>query len=720
MKSSTTSSRSATSSSRPTLPIHTPVQYIKGVGPRLGALLAKRDLHTVKDLLTFFPRTYEDRSKIGTVADLIDGEKGTVSVEVYSARPIRLRGRRRMFEARCGDDSGNLKLKWFHVPYGIEDRIRAGSKIMVTGTVKGFRGGVEMVHPEITFGETAQDKYNAGRIVPIYREIEGISTRVLRKVLWECITHYGDKLVDDLPRETLNRHRLPLISRAVQELHFPTESTLEDLQDCQTPAHWRLIYEEFFKFEYFVLKRRLHMKKETAPHYPLEDSKEAVQTLQAKLPFQLTDDQQKSITEVLEDLSLPHPMNRLVQGDVGSGKTVVALLTAAAVIAKGSQVALMAPTEILAEQHFSNAIQLFGTSIQVELLTGKTPAKNREKLSGRLQTGEPILLIGTHALIEDPIQFTDLGYVIIDEQHRFGVDQRRMLASKSIQYDRPHTLVMTATPIPRTLALTAYGDLATSTIRQMPPGRTPVKTHVVREQWRERAYERIREEILQGRQAYFIFPLVNESEAEGFTALKSAVQEAEALKTEIFPEFEVGILHGQMKSDEKTSVMNTFKRGKIDILVSTTVVEVGVDVPNATVIAVEHAERFGLSQLHQLRGRVGRGKHQSYCFLFAGSKQTESAVARLGVMEKTTNGFKIAEADLEIRGPGEFLGIRQAGAMPFKLAHLIRDQDWLTKARSDVIDLLKDDPELLDSKNQVLRRYFAKEGRLEYDRLHTS
>jgi ATP-dependent DNA helicase RecG len=416
---------------------------------------------------------------------------------------------------------------------------------------------------------------------------------------------------------------------------------------------------------------------------------------------------------------------------VGSGKTAVAFITAGLVLAEGYQAVLMAPTEILAEQHFKNAQKLFQGKLNVRLLTGKTPPLEREDLARRLSEGEPLLLIGTHAVLEDAVVFKNLAYTLIDEQHRFGVDQRRTLRNKGRRIDTvtgravlPHSLVLTATPIPRTLALTAYGDLEVSSIRELPPGRLPIKTKVVidhRDRGETaRAFETIKGELRAGRQAYFIYPLVNESEAEGFTQLKSAVSEAERLQAQVFSEFKVGLLHGQMKSEDKARVMQGFERNEIQVLVSTTVVEVGVDVPNATVMAIQHAERFGLSQLHQLRGRVGRGQHASLCFLFSHPNAGDTTSLRLEVLEKTQDGFKIAEADLEIRGPGEFLGTRQSGGLPFRLANLVRDQHWLLKARDDASELLKNDPDLLLPENIALRRYYEREGHAQFERLKTS
>ena len=484
-----------------------------------------------------------------------------------------------------------------------------------------------------------------------------------------------------------------------------------------------------------VLRNKLRREKEQALPIGLDGGRKAVADLRALLPFQLTGDQARVVEEILGDLEKPQPMNRLIQGDVGSGKTAVAFLSAGAALAEGGQVALMAPTEILAEQHYKNAVKLFGGRLRVALLTGKTPQSERVRLFGRLAAGEPVLLIGTHALLEDPVVFSNLVLVMIDEQHRFGVEQRRVLRRKGTRevpslalgqgrgapvLVQPHFLVLTATPIPRTLALTAYGDLAVSTVREMPPGRSPVVTEVVRGDQRLKAYEKVREQLRQGRQAYFIYPLVKESEAEGFTELRSAVVEADRLAKEVYPEFKVGLLHGQMKPEDKADIMDRFSRGELHLLVSTTVIEVGVDVPNSTIICIDHAERFGLSQLHQLRGRVGRGKHSSFCFLFTRKNASEITDLRLDVLEKTTDGFQIAEADLELRGPGEFLGVRQSGSLPFRMASLIRDRGWLEKARDDAAQLLAQDAALELPQHRNLKVYFTREGQLQSDRLKTS
>jgi ATP-dependent DNA helicase RecG len=630
-----------------------------------------------------------------------------------------------MLEARCTDDRGVLSLKWFHAPKGLEARLIPGTPIVVTGTPKSYLGKLEIIHPEIVWNKTSdvtnsEEELHVGRVVPVYTELEGIPSRTFRKVLWEAIHKYGPQLPNDLPRHLIDRYQLPSAFEATKEIHFPSNDTdIQSLLDFRTRWHSRFIYEEFFKFEYFVLTQKLGVAREAAPKIGLEGGAKAARDLQDDLPFQLTGDQKRALDEILADMAQPHPMNRLVQGDVGSGKTVIAMLSAATALAEGFQATLMAPTEILAEQHYKNALKLFGSRLRVALLTGKTSDSERSRILGRLESSEPLLLIGTHALLEDPVRFANLGLVLIDEQHRFGVEQRRTLRAKRSD-GVPHTVLLTATPIPRTLALTAYGDLSTTTIRELPPGRSPIQTQVVSGNQRARAFEKIRAELRAGHQAYFIYPLVQDSEAEGFTSLKSAISEADTLAREVFPEFKVGLLHGQMKPDEKASMMDRFKAGEIQILVSTTVVEVGVDVPNATVIVIEHAERFGLSQLHQLRGRVGRGAAQSFCYLFSHPRMGENTAARLEVLERSTDGFEIAEADLEIRGPGEFLGTRQSGALPFRIADLVRDKDWLLRAREDAIALLKTDPDLQRPENAPFNEFLRREGRIQGERLKTS
>jgi ATP-dependent DNA helicase RecG len=704
-------------------PLDTRVQFLKGVGPRLAAVFGTRGILSLKDLIHFFPRKYEDRSKISAVKDLVEGQTASLELTVHSAHLRPLRGRfQKLFEVKAKDkDQQWISLKWFRVFKGFEMKFEPNTKIIVTGMVKVFGSIREMVHPEVQFD--LEDDLHVGRIVPIYTEIEGVPTKTLRKIMDAALTQTEAAIKDELPVPLLKRHGLPPLARAIREVHFPSENSGSDtasqkFTNFRSPAHERLIYEEFFKFEYHVLSQKLNHEKEPGHSLKAKELAVSLSTWKKKLAFTLTKDQDLAIADIFTDIAKPHPMNRLLQGDVGAGKTAVALLTALSMMDQGYQVAIMAPTEILAEQHYQNTLRIFGASLPVKLLVGKTPVAERRSIQALLESDSPALLIGTHALIEDPVKFKNLGLVVIDEQHRFGVEQRRKLREKSkIQ---PHMLIMTATPIPRTLALTAYGDLSVSIIRERPPGRTPIKTHLVRGVEKEKMIAFIKKEITSGRQAYFIFPLVNDSEEEGITHLKSAVSAAETLANETFLEFKVGLLHGQLSSKEKAEIMDRFRKNEVQILVSTTVVEVGVDVPNATVMVIEHPERFGLSQLHQLRGRIGRGAHASNCFLRLDRPPSIPTPERLEVLCETEDGFKIAEADLELRGPGEFLGTRQSGALPFKIASLIRDQEWLLKARDDAGELLATDPELKNPDNAPFKKYLQNAGKTEGSQLKTS
>lgn len=721
--------KSITTSSKSSTPEQTPVQFIKGVGPRLAAVFERRGIHTVRDLLTFFPRAYEDRTKASKVSELEPGKSATLHLVSLGGRTIgnRFGGSRfgkKIIELRGQDETGVITLKWFHGFPSLLETYPAGATMVVTGTPKAFMGRLEIIHPEMSKHENASDH---GRVIPVYTEIEGVPTRTLRKILFEALQKYAPSLKEDLPEALLKKHGLPKLPKALQMIHFP-ETDAEKVVEFDSTGHHRFIYEEFFKFEIVVLKEKLRQDKISAPIIS-----KSSEVYERALPYILTGDQKKALSEITRDLKSGFSMNRLLQGDVGSGKTAVALLSSISVLGEGGQVAFMAPTEILAEQHLISSQKLLAqlppktTPVRMRLLTGSSTKAERESILTELKNGTPLILFGTHALIEDPVIFSALDLVIIDEQHRFGVEQRRRLWQKGVRPDsntgqtlHPHRLIVSATPIPRTLALTFYGDLTVSTLKEKPPGRTPIVTKVVLDQGRSRAFEKIRAEIKSGRQAYYICPLVDESEAEGFDHLKSAIQEADKLATQVFPEFKVGLLHGAMKSDEKAAVMERFKKGEIHILVSTTVIEVGVDVPNATVMAIEHAERFGLSQLHQLRGRVGRGSHASTCILFTHQRLADSSRARLDVLESTEDGFEIAEADLKIRGPGEFLGTRQAGSLPFKIADLARDQKWLTMARDDATALLAKDPELSAPETAPLLRFFEREGRTMSSMFKTS
>lgn len=680
--------------------LRTPVQYLKGVGPKLAARLASRDIHTIEDLLYFLPKNYEDRRRFTAIRDLRLGETAVVKGEVILSGPVQFK-RRRVFEALISDGTGILALKWFHFRETLlRDLFRPGKTVIVSGPVSRFGGRFEMVHPEVEDPEDPSLELHIGRILPLYPTIEGVSPKVIRKIVRRAVEEHAEKLTSFIPHEILRRRRLLPLSEAVKALHFPPENAdLQALAGERSLYHKSLAFDEFFFLELALGLRRSQVKQ--ASGIAFNTDSDLAKAFLAKLPFKLTRAQERALQEIKRDMSRPVPMNRLLQGDVGCGKTVVAFVAALIAIDNGYQVALMAPTEILAEQHYTSFRELCGLAgIEATLLTGGLPPSRKREIKQALALGHVQLVIGTHALFQGDVEFQRLGLVIIDEQHRFGVLQRAALREKAKGVS-PDTLVMTATPIPRTLALTVYGDLDVSIIDELPAGRKPVKTELFSAHSRGVVYEKVRTEIYKGHRAYVVLPLIEESEK---LDLLSATEMAEQLQKEVFPEYEVGLLHGRMSPVEKERVMRAFKRGDIQILVSTTVIEVGVDVPEATVMVIEHAERFGLSQLHQLRGRVGRSERQSYCFLVAHEVSPGSeAWQRLKVLTETNDGFRIAEEDLKIRGPGEFLGTRQHGYLEFRRADMIRDYDMLLAAREEAFRILEEDPALAKPEHQPLR-----------------
>jgi ATP-dependent DNA helicase RecG len=576
-----------------------------------------------------------------------------------------------------------------------------------------------MIHPEIEWDIDENYSPNSSKLTPIYSESEGLNQKLIHKIMEQALELGLPLIKDDLPLKVLEKNNLPKIQETLLQLHRPEKNF-----DKQKYLN-RLIYDEFFKFEWIMGRKRLNLRKESTQGFNQnENTKILFENVVKKLPFTLTQDQIKALEKINFDLSQTKPMNRLLLGDVGCGKTIVALLTCLTVIAHRAQCALMVPTEILATQHFQNALKFLDgilipqsethfspKLLQVELLVGSTTKSKREKILFDLKNGNIDLLIGTHALLEDDVIFSNLGYVIFDEQHRFGVDQRLRLKQKGLA---PHILSMSATPIPRTLALTLYGDLDITTIKNPPKNKAQITTKLFKSTQKNEALLFAKKELEKGHQVYVIYPLIEESEK---LDLKNAIDGAKELQETFFKDFKVGLLHGKLSAQEKAQIMNDFKNKKIQILVSTTVVEVGVDVPNATIMIIENAERFGLSQLHQLRGRVGRGQFPSYCFLIY-DYANPVAFERLKAMESTQDGFKLAELDLEIRGPGEFLGTKQSGALPFKFASLVRDQKILEQARQDAFELLKEDPELKKEENLNLRLYMQKQGYLQIERLN--
>ena len=667
-----------------------PVQFLKGVGPKLATKLASREIQTIEDLLYFLPKAYEDRRRFTPIRQARVGERVVVRGEIVMAGPVHFK-RRKVFEVVVSDGTGLLAGKWFHFQEKkFRESFRPGKEVIFSGEVTFFSGRKEIIHPEVEFpGEELA--LHIGRIIPVYSSIEGVSPKVLRRIISHAVENYAPKAVSFLPHEILKRRRLLPLSLALKGVHFPQDDDdLEALNAQKSVYHKSLAFDEFFFLELAMALRKSRVTR--APGISFKVESKLVERFLKSLPFELTRAQKRAFEEIKRDMAQPFPMNRLLQGDVGCGKTVVAFLAALVAIDNGYQVALMAPTEILAEQHYLNFRKLAGISgVQIALLTGGKSAREKREIYQGLAEGHIHFAVGTHALFQEAVEFKKLGLVIIDEQHRFGVLQRAALRDKAKGLD-PDTLVMTATPIPRTLAMTVYGDLDVSIIDEMPAGRKPVKTLLFTAQQRNKAYALVRQELEKGHRAYVVLPLVEESEK---LDLLAATTMAEHLQKEVFPEYRVGLLHGKMRPAEKEKVMAAFKQGDYQILVSTTVIEVGVDVPEATVMVIEHAERFGLSQLHQLRGRVGRSERESFCLLIAHKLAPGSeAFRRLKILCETNDGFRIAEEDMKIRGPGELLGTKQSGFFAFRRANLVRDYDMLLAAREEAFQLIKDDPDL--------------------------
>lgn len=679
------------------MPIHfdTPVQYIKGVGPKLGDVLRKRGVGTVEQLLEWYPRAYEDRRAVRNIASLEADQIVSITAQILKVRSIPMgRSHRKMYEVLINDSTGRIACKYFRVPYkGYFERFEPYQKVKVMGKVTRYRHALEFHHPDIHPVPDDGEEDQQDLLIPLYTETEGLSPQKLRKMIDTALGHLEKGEENEvLPQWLLEKYKLIPRFEALKQIHQPPVEMSDQFLKLKSPAHRRLIFEEFFWLELRLALKRAGVEREKA--MALKAKGDLAQKLQLSLPFELTRAQQKVFKEVVDDLQKPHPMHRLIQGDVGSGKTLVALMAASHAIEAKSQVALMVPTEILAEQHYKNATQLLSPlGVEVALLTGHMKNSEKQKIYEELADGKIHLCIGTHALIQETVDFKNLGLVVIDEQHRFGVHQRQKLKSKGLS---PHFLVMTATPIPRTLAMTVYGDLDVSVIDELPKGRQAIVTRKTFDSKRPQVLGFVAEQIQKGRQAYIVYPLVEESEKMD---LKNATEEYQKIK-EQFPDLRVGLLHGRMKPFEKEEIMKAFRDQRIDILVATTVIEVGVDVPNANIMVIEHAERFGLSQLHQLRGRVGRGEYKSYCVLVLGYAASEEARQRAEIMESTADGFKVAEADLELRGPGEFLGTRQSGLPGFKLANLVRDTLILQDARQAAFELIRRDPNLqtLDQK----------------------
>ncbi|OLC53536.1 MAG: ATP-dependent DNA helicase RecG [Acidobacteria bacterium 13_1_40CM_4_69_4] len=697
------------------LELSTPLRYLKGIGPGRADELASRGLRTVEDLLFHLPFRYEDRSEFFPIASLAPGLRATIRGRVLTAALRRTRARGlTIFEALVEDDTGTIRVVFFNQPY-LRTALPPGREVILHGEASPARtGGRGLVLQgpqfEVLTGAD-QEAIHTGRIVPIYPKLPGLSSRAIRRLMHSVLQTLPAGLADPLPAGLSSERGFLPRREALALAHFPPrDADLQALNGFRSPFHRRLIFEEFFFLQLgFALSRR---ERETRPSHPglrVDDGVRA--RLRAALPFHLTAAQRKTLKEIADDLMSGRPMNRLLQGDVGCGKTVVALLAVLLVVENRHQAAFMAPTEILAEQHHRSFRRMLqGTGYPVALLTsGVTGPARRQVLAG-LRSGAIPILIGTHALLEEDVRFRSLRLAIIDEQHRFGVAQRARLRAKGTRTD---VLVMTATPIPRSLALTVYGDLDLSVIDEMPPGRRPVRTAVRGEESRQAVYEFLREQVKQGKQAYVVYPLVEET---GRADLKAAVEMHDRLSRQVFPDLGVGLVHGRLKTEERDAVMAGFASGRLPILVATTVIEVGIDVPNATLMIVEQAERFGLSQLHQLRGRVGRGADESYCVLMAGPRAGEEARRRLDILAATGDGFVVAREDLRMRGPGEFLGTRQSGLPDLRVGDILRDHDILEDARRAAFACaagLATAPQRRDLVEHVERRWAGRLGLIQ-------
>lgn len=693
------------------------VTVMPGVGKRNAQNLERLGIRQVRDFLFHYPRRYVDYAQLKPINRLKYGEEVTIIGSVEDIRVREMRGGQlKATEAIIRDTSGAIRVTWFNNPWLVK-RLPKGTHIALSGKVEQYLGRLVMNNPEWEPLDTKQ--LNTNRIVPVYPLTTNMTQRWLRRLIHQAISFWTPRIPDPLPPDLRQRAGLIEYARALEQIHFP------DSWDDLAKARERLAFDEIFFLQLGIQRQRQYWKEQSARRFHVSEDWVAKQI--ERLPFRLTNAQMRAIEDMRSDLESGHPMNRLLQGDVGSGKTVVAALTALMVISGGAQAALMAPTSILAEQHYQNLLKLLAPSTEtvlfkdlprepfsafpldaseIRLLLGATPEGEKKQIRSEIESGAIKLLIGTHALLEDPIQFKDLQLVIIDEQHRFGVEQRAALRAKGTN---PHLLVMTATPIPRSLALTIYGDLDLTILGEMPPGRKPVETHVLHPQERERAYTLIRSQIEKGHQAFIIYPLIEESEE---IQAKAAVEERARLQQQVFPQFKVGLVHGRMRAEEKEAVMRLFHQGKYHILVSTTVIEVGVDVPNATVMLIEGANRFGLAQLHQLRGRVGRSAEHSYCLLIP-ETSNDLENERLQTMVQTNDGFVLAEKDLQQRGPGEFLGTRQSGYAEFAMANLTNIH-LIEKARRFAQEIFQNDPRLIQDEHRLMREKLERtwKGRL--------
>jgi len=689
--------------------LDSPVTIVKGISTSLSVKFGKLGVNTVRDLLYFFPHRHLDYSKMKFISQLAEGEEQTIVANVWQAQETRPGGRRST-EAIVGDETGNIRVIWFNQPY-LAKKLTTNTRIMLSGRVSLFRGLHVFQSPEWEIME-GQDLVHTARLVPVYPLTAGLRPRQVRKLMKEFIDRWAGQVTDFLPPELRKRLGLLELPAAISQAHYPEDETTKN------KARVRLAFDELFLLQLGVMSKKRDWQ-ESRPGSPFDTKQSVVDRFIESLPFTLTAAQDRVLKEILVDLGLSKPMSRLLQGEVGSGKTVVATAALLVAAANGCQGAFMAPTEILAEQHFATVCQLLSKlgeeegegfvksysgflerPLKVALLIGDIKQTGKKQIQKQVLEGDIDIIIGTHALVQKGVDFKKLGLTMVDEQHRFGVEQRSALREKGFN---PHMLVMTATPIPRTLALTLYGDLDLSVIDELPPGRQTVKTKWLKPNQRQSAYAFVRKQVNEGRQAFILCPLIEESEA--ITA-QAAVVEYERLYREVFPDLKLGLLHGRLSSADKDAVMESFRGGELDILVSTPVIEVGIDIPNATVMLIESADRFGLSQLHQFRGRVGRGREQSYCMLLA-ENPSEVARERLDIIENIQDGFQLAEEDLKMRGPGEFFGTRQSGLPDLRMAK-ISDVAILELARNEAIKLFQVDPALERAEHKLLAQEMAR------------
>ncbi len=697
---------------RPPLGLSAPVTCLPGINTTYARRLKRLGVSTIRDLLYLFPRRYEDYSALRAIDKLHYGEEVTIIGTVWETKARETRRGLTLITSIIADGTGTIQATWFNQPFLVQ-RLRPGRQIVLSGKVDEYLGRLVLQSPQ--WEPLEKELIHTGRLVPVYPLTKGISSRWLRRLVKRTVDYWSKRSPDHLPASLREQAALMDLEKAIAQIHFP------DSWETLERARRRFAFDEFFTIQLSVLSQRREWQKQ--PGVPVIVNEELLRFFIRSLPFKLTRAQERVLREIVDDLGQPRPMSRLLQGDVGSGKTVVATAATLVTVSSGFQAVIMVPTEVLAEQHYKNISALLrdmsGTSqeeateyeiggirIRIRLLTGSIPAAKKEEIHEEIRAGKADIVVGTHALIQEGVTFANLGLAVIDEQHRFGVAQRGALRQKGYN---PHILVMSATPIPRTLALTIYGDLDISVIDELPPGRQEIKTRWLMPRERERAYSFLRSQIEKGRQAFIICPLVEESEK---IEAKAATEEYRRLQEEIFPDLRLGLLHGRMKGEEKEAVMGAFYQGELDILVSTSVVEVGIDVPNATVMLVEGADRFGLAQLHQFRGRVGRGEHPSYCLLLSDSSSwgdkavSETAIQRLKAIESNQDGFVLAEKDLELRGPGEFFGTRQSGLPDLKIAKL-SDMTILEQARAAAQTLFRDDPDLSKPEHRLLAKRVA-------------